>query len=108
MKKKLIGLILCLFGLLGCNKKEDTSLSFASGLVTHVQNNTVTVNVNISIPNATKKTEFVKHEFSIDDNTLFLNNGRIVSEQNIKPGTQILFSAEKNTLILVEIENTNS
>lgn len=108
MEKKLIGLILCLFCLLGCNKKEDKSLSFASGLVTRVQNNTVCVNVNVSIPSATKKTEFVKHEFSIDDNTLFLNNGRIVSKQNIKPGTQILFSTEKNTLILVEIENSNS
>lgn len=108
MKKKLIGFILCLFCLLGCNKKEDMSLSFASGLITRVQNNTVTVNVNISIPSATKKTEFVKHEFSIDDNTLFLNNGRVVSKQNIKPGTLILFSAKKNTLVLVEIKNSNS
>lgn len=111
MKKKLLGLCLLVICLLGCASTKDETISLANGKVVSVQNNTITLAIDNSIPHSNKtftQKDEIQIKLIIDDDTLFLKNGCIVSQDDLIAGTRIIFSEEKNKLILVEIIDSAS
>ncbi len=111
MKKKLLGLCLAVIFLLGCASTKDESISLANGKVVSVQNNTITLSIDNFIPhsnNTFTQKEETQIKLIIDDDTIFLKNGCITDQSDLSSGTRIIFSEEKNKLILVEIIDANS
>ncbi len=111
MKKKLLGLCICLICLLGCASKKETAIALSDGKVLNIQNNVITLSISNTIPRSNtvsnSKDEIIL-KFKVDDNTLFLKNGTITSSDALETGSHIIFTEEENTLLLIEIVDTNS
>lgn len=111
MKKKLLGLCICLMSLLGCASKEEIAIALSNGKVLNIQNNVITLSISNTIPrpnNIENTKEELILKLKVDDNTLFLKNGTITSSDALRTGSYIIFTEEENTLLLIEIVDTNS
>ena len=105
MLRKGLCTFLCLFSLLGCKEEPSESFSVAQAVVSNIQDNEITLNFDNSFPHESKSTstDDFTLKFNYNENTLFLKNGHIIEEDSIKNGMNVIFTAEENTLIVVEI-----
>lgn len=111
MKKFLVIWLSSLF-LFGCSKtihsEENEPVQLTRATVTSIEDGMITFQVLDPFEDFKQKPQSEEKEpvsltLSIDENTLFLQDGKIIEQSNVTSGIDVIFSSEDNVLTVLEI-----